>query len=84
MNEYLEAGFDEVYIHRVGGDLSGFLGFREKEPRADSTVGPPSVYVELTCFWGTASVTLKRSPVGKMGCALKEKGMHEYLGNVAA
>jgi G6PDH family F420-dependent oxidoreductase len=33
IGEYIDAGFDEVYINQVGDNLDGFLGFWEKELR---------------------------------------------------
>jgi G6PDH family F420-dependent oxidoreductase len=33
ISEYLEAGFDELYISQIGPDLAGFLSFYEKELR---------------------------------------------------
>jgi G6PDH family F420-dependent oxidoreductase len=31
VSDYLEAGFDEVYINQIGPDLAGFLAFYKKE-----------------------------------------------------
>lgn len=31
INEYVEAGFDHVYVHQVGPDQEGFFSFYEKE-----------------------------------------------------
>jgi len=31
INEYLEAGFDEVYVNQIGSDLEGFVGFYKKD-----------------------------------------------------
>ena len=31
ITEYLEAGFDEVYINQIGPDQAGFLEFYKKE-----------------------------------------------------
>jgi len=31
VHKYVEAGFDHVYIHQVGPDQAGFLGFAQKE-----------------------------------------------------
>lgn len=33
ISEYLEAGFDEVYVNQIGSDLDGFLRFYDKELR---------------------------------------------------
>ncbi len=31
INEYIEAGYDQVYIHQVGPDQEGFISFYQKE-----------------------------------------------------
>ncbi|HWE57070.1 MAG TPA: TIGR03557 family F420-dependent LLM class oxidoreductase [Acidimicrobiales bacterium] len=31
IQEYIDAGFDEIYINQIGDDLAGFLGFWTKE-----------------------------------------------------
>jgi hypothetical protein len=31
ISEYLDAGFDEVYINQIGSDIEGFLGFYQRE-----------------------------------------------------
>jgi G6PDH family F420-dependent oxidoreductase len=33
VTEYLEAGYDEIYVNQIGDDLEGFLGFFVKEVR---------------------------------------------------
>ena len=31
IQEYIDAGFDRIYVHQVGADQDGFLGFYERE-----------------------------------------------------
>ena len=31
IQEYVDAGFDHVYVHQVGADQDGFLDFYERE-----------------------------------------------------
>ena len=60
IQEYVDAGFDHVYIHQVGPDQEGFLDFYDREILASSDPSGSRRSSSLE-VWGVRSKNLQRA-----------------------